>query len=102
MLDSWILPLLGGGMLGALFFGGLWYTVIHGMKSSHPAVWFLVSLVVRMTVVSAGFVFLSAGHWERLVSCLAGFLLARVIALQWLPAAGCAAAANGQGGHPCV
>lgn len=102
MINSWILPFLGGGLLGAAFFGGLWYTIIHGMKSPHPAAWFLVSLVLRMALAATGFVFLAAGHWDRLIACLAGFLLARVIALNWLPTAGCTAPSNNRGGHTCV
>ncbi len=87
MLESWILPLLGGILMGTLFFGGLWYTILRGMKSSHPEVWFLLSLVIRISLAGAGFVWLSGGHWDRLLACLAGFLLARLVVLRWLPAA---------------
>lgn len=87
MIESWFLPFLGGGLLGILFFGGLWYTIIHGMRSPHPTAWFLISLVVRMALAWAGFVLLTAGRWDRLVACLVGFLLARVVALNWLPTA---------------
>lgn len=85
MFDSWILPLLGGILLGIIFFGGLWYTITHGVVASHPEIWFLLSLLARMSLAVVGFVVLSRGRWDRLLACLAGFLMARIAVLYWLP-----------------
>ena len=68
---------MGGGALGTIFFGGLWWTIRKGVASAQPALWFLGSLLLRMSVVLAGFYFVGHGHWERLVACLLGFLVAR-------------------------
>ena len=68
---------MGGGALGTIFFGGLWWTIRKGVASVQPAFWFLGSLLLRMSVVLAGFYFVGHGRWERLVACLLGFLLAR-------------------------
>lgn len=68
-----------GGVLGAFFFGGLWWTVQKGTVSRHPALWFLGSLVVRTTVVLVGFYYVSGRHWERMLACLLGFILARCV-----------------------
>ena len=47
---------LGAGvLLGALFFGGLWWTVREGLSSKRVAMWFLGSLLLRMGVTLAGF-----------------------------------------------
>lgn len=73
------LAFLGGGALGAIFFGGLWWTVRKGMASSRAALWFFASLLLRMGIVLAGFYFVAGAHWERLVACLLGFLVARLI-----------------------
>lgn len=78
-----LLASLAGGALGALFFGGLWWTVRRGATSPRPALWFLSSLVLRMSIVLAGFYFVGNGHWERLVACLLGFIVARIIVI-WL------------------
>ena len=67
-----------GLLLGAFFFGGLWWTVNRGLSSPLPAAWFLGSLLVRMGVTLAGFSVVSGGHWGRLLVCLLGFLTARV------------------------
>ena len=70
--------LVTGVLLGAVFFGGLWWTVRQGVASKRVALWFLGSLLLRNGVVLAGFYFVAGGHWERLLLCLLGFFMARV------------------------
>ena len=74
--------LLGGVALGALFFGGLWWTVRRGLSSRQPAALFLGSLLLRTLLVVAGFFFVSGGDWRNLVASLAGFLLARTVMMK--------------------
>lgn len=78
LIPAW----LAGGLLGALFFGGLWWTVRRGVSSARPGLWFIVSLLLRSSIVLAGFYYVGRGHWERLVACLLGFILARFIVLR--------------------
>jgi F1F0 ATPase subunit 2 len=78
------LAFLAGVLLGALFFGGLWWTVQKGVTSEWPAAWFLGSLLLRTGMVLAGFYIVSQGHWSRLAVCLLGFLLARVLVVKRL------------------
>ncbi len=68
-----------GVLLGVMFFGGLWRTVRKGFSSKQPALWFLGSLLLRISITLAGFYFVSGNHWERLLVCLLGFFLARLI-----------------------
>jgi len=81
MNESLILLLAGtaGGLLGAVFFGGLWWTVRKGVSSPRPAVWFFASMLLRMGIAVGGFYFVAGGQWERLLACLVGFILARLI-----------------------
>ena len=72
------LSCVAGGVLGAVFFGGLWWSVRKGISSKQPALWFFGSLLLRMSIVLTGFYFVSGGHWERLVACLLGFVTARL------------------------
>ena len=74
-----VLAGMAGCLLGTLFFGGLWWTVCKGVSSKRPALWFLGSLLLRTGIVLAGFYFVSGGHWERLVACLLGFVIARFL-----------------------
>ena len=75
--------LTAGGFLGAIFFGGLWWTIQKAVSSPHPALWFLGSLLMRMSVTLAGFFVVSQGQWQRLLICLLGFVLARLV-VTWL------------------
>lgn len=70
---------LAGSALGAVFFGGLWWTVRRGLTSAHPAPWFLGSLLVRTTVAAGGFFLVGGGQWPRLLACLVGFVAARTV-----------------------
>ena len=73
-----VLAGVAGLLLGAIFIGGLWWTVRKGVSSQRPALWFFGSLLLRTGITLAGFYLVAAGHWERLVVCLIGFVLARV------------------------
>ena len=75
-----ILSVLAGGVLGTIFFGGLWWTVRMGVASPRPVLWFLGSLLLRTVITLTGFYFVVAGgHWVRLLLCLLGFVTARVV-----------------------
>ncbi len=74
-----ILALLTGVILGLIFFGGLWWTVKKGVRSPHPALWFFGSLMIRTGIVIAGLFLIGRGHWERMIVCFLGFIIARYI-----------------------
>ena len=74
-----VLALVTGILLGAMFFGGLWWTVRKGVSSKQPAFWFFGSLLLRTSIALTGFYFIARGHWERLLVCLLGFIMARLI-----------------------
>ena len=73
---------VAGLSLGAIFFGGLWWSVRQGVSSKHPAFWFLGSALVRMSIVLAGFYFIGREHSERLLLCLFGFVIARFLVMR--------------------
>jgi len=77
---SLVPALVTGMLLGAMFFGGLWWTVQKGVSSARPALWFFGSLLLRTSMTLVGFYVVSDGHWERLLVCLLGFTIARLIA----------------------
>jgi F1F0 ATPase subunit 2 len=74
-----MLALVTGISLGAMFFGGLWWTIRRVLSSNQPALWFLCSLVARTWLVMAGFYFVGRGNWVRLPICLGGFIAARLM-----------------------
>ncbi|MFZ1929608.1 MAG: ATP synthase subunit I [Candidatus Sulfotelmatobacter sp.] len=81
MSETWalILALLAGTLLGMTFFGGLWWTIRRGMSSQHPAALFFFSLLLRTGIALAGFYFVARGDWRRVLSCLLGFFLGRLL-----------------------
>ena len=82
MMSDWLtlaLATLAGLLLGAMFFGGLWWTVRKGLCSTRPALWFLGSLLLRMVIAVGGFYLVSGGQWQRLLACLLGFVIARLL-----------------------
>jgi F1F0 ATPase subunit 2 len=85
MNDPLALLLAGaaGLLLGACFFGGLWWTVRKGLTARQPALWFFGSTLLRMGLALAGFYFVGRGDWRRLLACLLGFVIARFV-VTWL------------------
>ena len=83
-----ILVFAAGVTLGVIFFGGLWWTILRGVASPRPALWFFGGFVLRMAFLLIAFYYLSGGTWIRLVLLGAGVLLGRAIVLRWTKSAG--------------
>jgi F1F0 ATPase subunit 2 len=91
--------LAAGVLLGAMFFGGLWWTVRKGVSSDKRALWFVASMPLRMIMALTGFYFVSGGHAARLLLCLLGFVMARLVATRLVRAADAPAFATQEAGH---
>ena len=78
-----IAAFIAGIALGIIFFGGLWFTVKKLITAKVPALWMLGSFILRIGIVLLGFYFVSSGSWQRLVSCLIGFIVARFIVIHF-------------------
>ncbi|MEJ2006130.1 MAG: ATP synthase subunit I, partial [Cyclobacteriaceae bacterium] len=70
------------------FFGGLWLTVKKAVTSRRPALWFVASLVARIGITLLGFYYVSSGGWINMLICLAGFILARYLIVNYIKSAG--------------
>lgn len=83
MIETLVWNLPAGMLLGLFFFGGLWLTVRNALHAKIPALWFLLSFVVRMAVALVGFYAISkTGHWQSLVAALVGFVIVRVVLIR--------------------
>lgn len=81
--ELWLLlALIAGLILGAFFFGGLWWTLSKLPGTKYPAVLLFGSLILRTLVVLVGFYFISGGDWHRIIACALGFTVARLL-LSW-------------------
>lgn len=81
-LTALILPLAAGALLGAANYAALWYSVNRLVRTRKPGAVALLSFVVRMAFVAAGFFAVSGGEPAKLVACVLGFLLARTLAVR--------------------
>ena len=70
---------IAGVGLGAIFFGGLWWTVRKAASSQRPTVLFLGSALLRLGIALAGFYLVAGPDWQRLAACLLGFVMARLV-----------------------
>lgn len=77
-----MIAVIAGVVIGAFFFGGLWWTVRQGLASRYAALWFTAGLLVRMSVTLTGFYYIGRDHWPRLLACLLGFIVARVAVMR--------------------
>jgi len=69
-----------GVALGLFHFGGLWLTLRRLPRARHPAAMALGGFVLR-TVLTVGVLVLMVrgGRWQRLLLCVAGFVIARLV-----------------------
>jgi len=77
-----LISLIIGGVLGAVYFGGLWITInrfVNGEKHSHLMV--ITSFLLRAAFVSAGFYMLLqfTHQWQLLAVGLVGFVISRLV-----------------------
>jgi F1F0 ATPase subunit 2 len=71
--------LMAGILIGGFFFGGLWWTIQKGLTSRNPVLWFFGSTLLRLSAALAGFYFIAGKDWRKLLICMLGFLIARVV-----------------------
>jgi F1F0 ATPase subunit 2 len=76
---------MAGILLGAIFFGGLWWTIRQVVSANWPALWFCGSLLLRTAIVLAGFYSIGIDRWQRLLACLLGFFVARLVVTRLVP-----------------
>ena len=68
--------------MGTLFFGGLWLTVRKMVSIKQPALWIAGSFLIRTGITLLGFYYMGSDNWQRLMTCLLGFIIARFIIIR--------------------
>jgi F1F0 ATPase subunit 2 len=71
--------LAAGVLLGLFFFGGLWWTILRGLTSANPALWFGLSALLRLAVVSTGFFYIARSGLASMLLGLLGLVIARIV-----------------------
>jgi F1F0 ATPase subunit 2 len=70
-----------GLILGAIFFGGLWFTVNKIVNARMPALWVMGSFILRIGITLFGFAYIGLRDWRKLLICMAGFIIARFLVI---------------------
>ena len=78
-LTSLVIPLILGGLIGWVYFAGLWETVRRIPDANRPYGLMILSFAARSMFALGGFYILTDGRWERATAALLGFLLMRMI-----------------------
>lgn len=79
-----VLSVLAGAAVGVFYFGGLYLTVRRVLSSPRPHLLTLGSFVVRSGIAVTVVFLIGRTHWQLLVACMVGFLLARMALLRKL------------------
>jgi F1F0 ATPase subunit 2 len=79
-----ILTFIAGMALGTFFSLNLWYSV-RRMADEHTP-WYVMygNFMLRIGVVIVGLYLVMAGHWERMLTAMLGFVIMREILVRRL------------------
>ncbi len=74
-----LIPFIFGIILGTFYFSSLWITVRQLPTTAYPVRLFIGSFLGRIFVTLFGFYLIMDGQWQRILICLGGFILARIV-----------------------
>lgn len=78
MTANLVWAFVGGAILGAINFAGLWLTVRRLPQLKRPLLVLGVSTVLRLAMLCAGIYLLADGRWQAIMAALLGALVARL------------------------
>jgi F1F0 ATPase subunit 2 len=78
-LSALIFPFALGGLIGWVYFSGLWETVRRLPEAKSPHGLMLLSFAARTLFALGGFFILTDGQWERMAASIAGFFIVRAV-----------------------
>lgn len=80
-IGMWCLSFVVGAGIGAIFFMGLWWTILLRFSCRSLMLWWWASFIFRIAVVAAIFYLIANEHFARYMFMLLGFMLSRKIVL---------------------
>jgi F1F0 ATPase subunit 2 len=83
-LSKLLIPFVLGGLIGWIYFAGLWKTVKRLPETRSPHGLMIFSFAARTLFALGGFFILADGQWERMTATLLGFFLVRAILVRTL------------------
>lgn len=76
-----------GFVTGAVYLRVLWLSVQRLAHARRPVIGLLTGMGMRLAVLLGAFYVIMSGDWQRLLACLAGFLVVRIAVTRWLTVA---------------
>ena len=74
-----IIAFIVGILVGSLFFGGLYLTVKKLTSLKYPALFMMLSLIVRLVILTGGIYLIMDGGIKNVLSAMAGIILVRFV-----------------------
>lgn len=74
-----IVSFLIGLILGIIYFGGLYYSTKKFTKVKRPALFMVLSFIIRMGILVVGFYYLTKTDYKNVLIALVGVILTRFI-----------------------
>lgn len=81
-LFSLLIGLVGGFLIGFVYFWSLKFTIDHMITAKRPALVMIGSYFLRTVFTLLAFYLIMDGELIRLVACLVGFILARIFLIK--------------------
>jgi F1F0 ATPase subunit 2 len=78
-LSTLLVPFALGGLIGWVYFSGLWETVRRLPEAKSPHRLMILSFAARTLFALGGFFILTDGQWERMVASVAGFFIVKAV-----------------------
>lgn len=78
-LSTLFVPFVLGGLIGWVYFAGLWETVRRLSEAKSPHRLMILSFAARTLFALGGFFILTDGQWERMAASIAGFIIVKTI-----------------------
>jgi F1F0 ATPase subunit 2 len=78
-LSTLLVPFVLGGLIGWVYFSGLWETVRRLPEANNPHVLMILSFTARTLFALGGFFILTDGQWERMAASVAGFFIVKAV-----------------------
>ncbi|MBA4396359.1 MAG: ATP synthase subunit I [Syntrophus sp. (in: bacteria)] len=76
-LSTLLVPFVLGGLIGWVYFSGLWETVRRLPEAKSPHGLMILSFAARTLFALGGFFILTDGQWERMAASVAGFFIVK-------------------------
>jgi len=83
-LPALFIPFIAGGLIGWVYFSGLWETVRRLPEARNPHWLMMLSFLSRTVFALGGFYILADGQWQRMTAALLGFFIVRAILVRSL------------------